>query len=67
MELCYRYWAWSVDISNYEQEFMRDLQLWDCQVEPRVDCIDIWVPERNQVLLLLKYPYLNRHPIFDRH
>lgn len=67
MEYCYRYWSWTVDIKTNEAEFIRDLQQWGCLVESRQDCIDIWIPERCHSLVLLKYPDLQRHPIFDRH
>ncbi len=67
MELCYRYWAWRADISANELEFIRDLQSWHCYIEYRQDCIDVWVPETHDIFLQLKYPQLQRHPIFDRH
>lgn len=67
MQYCYRYWAWTADIRANEVEFLKDLRLWNCQVEQSSDCITIWVPERSDVLFKVKYPNVRRHPVFDRY
>ena len=67
MEYCYRYWAWTQDIQHNEAEFMRNLALWNCTVEHRGSLVDIWVPERSNMIFQLVYPTILRHPVYDRY
>ncbi len=64
MPFCYRYWAWN---SAVDKDFLSDMQLWSCTVEYHKDCVDIWVPEQAVMFVQLKYPTLQRHPVFDRY
>jgi hypothetical protein len=45
MQYCYRYWAWAAEIRANEAELMRDLELWNCEVERKSDSISVWVPD----------------------
>lgn len=66
MRRCYRYWAWCADIGN-EVDFLLDLETWHCSIEYHTDYVDIYVPEQSDMFIQLKYPTLQRHPIFDRY
>jgi len=67
MQYCYRYWAWAAEIRANEAELMRDLELWNCEVERKSDSISVWVPESALVLFQIKYPTLRAYPVFDRY
>jgi len=63
----YRYWAWVADIGCDPVDLMQDLASWGCTVEYGSDRINIWIPEKENILLVLKYPEFKRYPIFDRY
>ncbi len=65
MEYRYRYWAWTTDFRGNELNLKKDLEMWDCQYEISGDCVNIWIPEKSLILVLLKYRGLRPHPVFD--